>query len=68
MADLSGWSSIAIRRRLKAQLSVIEARTRQNPTRQVEMAVRRYIETMAEEPEIAEALQELEKPVPAQPA
>jgi predicted DNA-binding protein len=61
-----GWSSVAIRRELKEQLRVIGKRTRQTPTRQVEMAVKRYVDTMAEDPEIAKELDQLElvKPGP----
>jgi hypothetical protein len=43
------------------KLGAIHGVTRQNPTRQVEIAVQRYIESMAEEPEIAEALDKLDK-------
>lgn len=68
MVDLNGWSTVAIRKRLKHKLGLIQKRTRQNPTRQVEMAVERYIETMAEDPEIAQDLQTGDKPVMAKPA
>lgn len=68
MTELSGWSSMAVRRKLKAQLVVIGKRTRQNPTRQAEMAIQRYIETMAEDPEIAADLDELKKSALAEPA